>query len=117
MNSETYEKQLALIKQVQPRALDILKNPREIKEVSREFLKTFDINSNGSIRMPEYKIFLKCIATVIGNENEPTHDYIMSEFNYADMNKDGNLDKLEFEREVKKRLYELAGLRVKIKKI
>lgn len=110
MATKTSQEQMKLIKDAQDHASFLLKNTTEFNKVFEEIFKKFDNNRDGSIGMSEYMAFLKCIFSASGKNLDL--NIVMRNFDHADKDKDGNIDKEEFKKELRKRLQEFANKRV-----
>lgn len=110
MATKYSEEQMKLIKDAQEHASFLLKNTKEFNKVFEEIFKKFDVNRDGSIGMSEYMAFLKCLFAA--SKKNLDLNFVMRNFERADKDKDGNIDKEEFKKELKKRLQEFSDKKV-----
>ena len=95
--------QLKIIKEALFQSGRLIKHPSEFDKVFETIFQNF-CDRKGNIDIHGYEIFLECLFAAIHKTIE--FDYVLRKFDYADLNKRGNIDKEEFRIEVMKRLKE-----------
>ena len=92
------------IKEAQERASNLLKDNKAFNDAFDKIFKAFDKNKDGTIGAGEYAEFFKLM---VGGK-KLNLSRMMLNFDRADKDKDGSIDKEEFRKEVKKRLKEFV---------
>ena len=102
MSKKNLNEELLVIKEAQEHASNLLKDNKAFEETFEKIFKTFDTNKDGTIGAGEYAEFFHLM---IGGK-KVNLSRMMLNFDRADKDKDGSIDKAEFKKEVKKRLKE-----------
>ena len=103
--------QVKIIKEAQQEAEKLLENNDAFDKRFEEIFKKFDQNKDGSIGLSEYVQFLNIMLSQAG-KSTASLSVAMLNFDRADKDKDGNIDKHEFKKEVKKKLTEFVRRKV-----
>ena len=103
---------LKVIEEAKSKAETLLKNPKAFDEEYEKIFKTFDKNRDGTIGEGEYTQFFNLM---LGTNNKINLSRILMNFDRADKDKNGSIDKNEFKKEVLKRLNEFVQTQVKKK--
>ena len=100
--------QLNDVKNAQNEARRILGDKKAFNDAFEKTFSKYDKNRDGRINMREYIQFLKDILNQSGRKN---YDLPVAMLNYegADIDNDGNIDKAEFKKEFSKRMREFAS--------
>jgi Ca2+-binding EF-hand superfamily protein len=97
------------LREAKERAKRLLDNETLFNKHFEETFKKYDANGDGTIGLAEYVDFLSDILTSSGRRN-----YKLSvaslKFDHADIDGDGQIEKDEFKKELKKRLNEIMRL-------
>ena len=97
------------LEEAKVRAKRLLDNETLFNKHFEETFKKYDANGDGSIGLAEYVDFLGDILTTSGRKN-----YKLSvaslKFEHADVDRDGQIEKDEFRKELKRRLKEIINL-------
>ncbi len=101
---------IEIIKKAQDKADILLKNNAEFDKVFEEIYKNYDENHDGTIGVEEYYEFLKDMLNAAGKK-EYSLSVAMLKFDNADKDGNGNIDKEEFKREVRKKLKDFVNNR------
>ena len=104
MTSKKLDEELQVIKEAQEKASVLLKDKKAFDETFDKIFQTFDANKDGSIGAGEYAQFFQLM---VGGK-KLNFSRILLNFDRADKDKDGNIDKEEFKKEVLKRLKEFV---------
>ena len=104
MSSKRLDEELMVIKEAQEKASTLLKDGKAFNETFEKIFKTFDANKDGTIGASEYAEFFQLM---LGGK-KLNLSRMMLNFDRADKDKDGSIDKDEFKKEVKKRLKEFV---------
>ena len=99
--------QVKVIKEAQEEAERLLKDKKAFDAKFEEIFVKFDKNKDGTIGISEYVQFFNIMLTVAGKET-PNLNNTMLNFDRADKDKNGDIDKNEFKKEVIKRLNEFV---------
>lgn len=104
MSSKNLDEELRIIKEAQEKASTLLKDGKAFDETFDKIFKTFDANKDGTIGAGEYAEFFQLM---VGGKKVNLSRMMMN-FDRADKDKDGSIDKEEFKKELKKRLKEFV---------
>ena len=104
MSSKKLDEELTVIKEAQDKASSLLKDEKAFNETFEKVFKTFDANKDGTIGAGEYAEFFRLM---LGGKKLNLQRMMMN-FDRADKDKDGSIDKDEFKKELKKRLKEFV---------
>ena len=104
-------KQLEQAKEAQQEAKLLIADKKRFDKAFEETFKKDDTNKDGTIDLKEYISFLQNMLQSMGrkNYNLPT---TMLNFDRADKDKDGQIDKEEFKKEFLKRMKEFADAKL-----
>ena len=102
MSKKNLNEEILVIKEAQEHASNLLKDNKAFEETFEKIFKTFDTNKDGTIGAGEYAEFFNLM---IGGKKVNLWRMMLN-FDRADKDKDGSIDKAEFKKEVKKRLKE-----------
>ena len=105
MSSKNLEEELKVIGEAQENASKLLKDEKAFNESFEKIFKLFDANKDGSIGAGEYAEFFQLM---VANGKKMNLSRMMINFERADKDKDGSIDKEEFKKELKKRLKEFV---------
>ena len=104
MSSKNLDEELRVLGEAKDKAATLLKDEKAFNETFEKILKTFDANKDGTIGAGEYAEFFQLM---LGGK-KLNLSRMMLNFDRADSDKDGSIDKKEFKKEVKKRLKEFV---------
>ena len=104
MSSKNLDEELRVLGEAKEKAQILLKDEKAFNETFEKIFKTFDANKDGSIGAGEYAEFFQLM---LGGK-KINLSRMMLNFDRADSDKDGSIDKKEFKKEVKKRLKEFV---------
>ena len=96
------DEELKVIKEAQENASKLLKDENAFNDTFEKIFKAFDKNKDGTIGAAEYSEFFQLM---VGGK-KLNLSRMMLNFDRADKDKDGSIDKKEFKSEVKKKLNE-----------
>ena len=102
MSSKNLDEELQVIKEAQEKATLLIKDKKAFDETFDKIFSAFDANKDGSIGAGEYAEFFQLM---VGGK-KLNFSRILLNFDRADKDKDGSIDKEEFRKEVLKRLKE-----------
>ena len=74
---------------------ELMKNPKKVEEVCRQYFDSIDKNKNGLLEYKEIKIILAKFADE-SNSIKPPEDEIVDPFKKLDTNNDGKISFSEF---------------------
>ena len=98
-----------LLEKAKIKAKELLEDENKFNKHFEETFKKYDANGDGTIGLAEYVDFLSDILTSSGRRN-----YKLSvaslKFDHADIDGDGQIEKDEFRKELRKRLNEIMRL-------
>ena len=103
--------QVKIIKQAQSEAEKLLEDNKAFDTKFEQIFEKFDKNKDGSIGLSEYVQFLNIMLSQAG-KGTASLSVAMLNFDRADKDKNGNIDKFEFKKEVKKKLTESVRRKV-----
>ena len=92
------------------RASELLKNPKLFDQYFEETFKKYDKNRDNTINLGEYIQFLQDMLTSSGRNNYSIQVASLN-FDRADKDSNGQIDKQEFKKELKKRLNEIVNIK------
>ena len=107
------EEQVKVIKEAQAEAEKLLKDSKAFDAKYEEIFTKFDKNKDGMIGLSEYVQFLNIMLASAGKAKADL-SVAMLNFDRADKDKNGDIDKKEFKKEVYKRLQEFVRRKVQI---
>ena len=111
MTSTYTDDQVNLMKEVQEEANKLLKDKKAFNAKFDEIFAKFDKNKDGNIGLAEYVQFFNSLL-VSAKKKTADLSVVMLNFDRADKNKDGEISKEEFKKEVIKRLNEFIVRKV-----
>lgn len=103
--------QVKIIKEAQENADKLLKDKKAFDQKFEEIFQKFDKNKDGTIGLSEYVQFLNIMLSSAG-KGTANLSVAMLNFDRADKDKNGDIDKNEFKKEVLKRLTEFVRRKV-----
>ena len=111
MSTKFSPDQVKIIKDAQHEAEKLLENKDAFDLKFEQIFKKFDQNKDGFIGLSEYVQFLNIMLSQAG-KSTASLSVAMLNFDRADSDKNGNIDKIEFKKEVKKKLTEFVRRKV-----
>lgn len=111
MSRKLSQKEVENVKKAQTDAKNLLSDRRAFNKRFDEIFQKYDKNKDGSIDLTEYIPFLKDMITSMGRK-EYSFDVAILNFERADKDQSGAIDKEEFKKEFTKRLREFANSRI-----
>lgn len=102
MSSKNLDEELRVLEECKKKARQLLSDKKAFEETFEKVFQTFDANKDGSIGAGEYAEFFQLM---LGQKNV---NRMMMNFDRADKDKDGSIDKEEFKKELRKRLKEFV---------
>lgn len=104
MSSKNLNEEMRVINEAKEKAKILLKDKKAYDDTFEKIFKTFDANRDGSIGAGEYAEFFQLM---LGGK-KMNLSRMMLNFDRADKDKNGSIDKEEFKKEVFKRLKEFV---------
>ena len=104
MSSKNLNEEMRVINEAKEKAKILLKDKKAYDDTFEKIFKTFDANRDGSIGAGEYAEFFQLMLG--GKKMDLSR--MMLNFDRADKDKNGSIDKEEFKKEVFKRLKEFV---------
>lgn len=96
------------IDEAKKEAKELINNPKLLDQHFEEVFKKYDTNHDNTIDLKEYVGFLNSMLNSMGRKSYSLQNCMMN-FDRADKDKNGAIDKAEFKKEFIKRLKEFAS--------
>ena len=111
MSKKLTGEQLENAKKAQEEAKQLLGDKKAFEDAFEQVFKEYDDNKDGQIDTLEYMTFRQNMLTKAGRKayNFPN---ILMNFERADKDRSGNIDKVEYKKEFTKRLREFVNTRL-----
>ena len=111
MSHKLTPEQLEKAKEAQKEAKELLNNKEEFDKAFDEAFDAYDKNKDGQIDVLEYMTFLQDMLSKAGRKTYDFPNTLMN-FERADKDRSGNIDRAEFKKEFCKKLKEFINAKL-----